>query len=197
MCDPTSIAVIGFGLNVAGQYSQLQAQKAQYQAQTQQYVAERTRYEQATRAAAESLANQTAQENLRLRQEHAAGVQKQLELYREAARVKGTIVAASEGGGGLSEELLLTNVDRETGRYNDVIAANMENLEQQSMWNKAGMAAEATNRANASMPTSSAPIAPSSASFLLGTAQSGLALYDTLSISNPNSGGLGSAGGGK
>jgi hypothetical protein len=172
MCPPAVIGAIGFAANIAGQFATFQAQAQSARASVEAYNA-------ATKSAGESLANQTSQENLRLRQEYAAGVQKQIDLRREAAQVRGTILASSDGGQGLSEELLLANAARDEARYNDIIATNMRNQEQQSYWNKRGMVSEAQSRSNASGPTSGGPSALGLAAGVLGA---GVSFYDSLRI---------------
>jgi hypothetical protein len=172
MCPPMVIGAIGLAANIAGQFATFSAQSAAASAQIDAYNA-------ATVSAGESLANQISQENIRLQQEYAAGVEKQIDLRREAAQVRGTILAASDGGQGLSEELLLNNVSRDQARYNDIIAVNMRNQSQQSYWNKQGMVSEAQSRSNANRPTSGGP---SVLGLAAGIAGAGVGYYDSMRI---------------
>lgn len=168
MCAP---AVLTFALSAATQVMAFKAQE--YQA-----ASEIAAYKQASDAAGKSLTDQMSQENVRLQQEQAAGVEKNLDLIREAKRARGDILASSQSGG-MSEELLLADVERQKASYSDTIAANLENQMQQSYWNKQAMAADAQSRVNANAPTTTGG---SNIGLGLGILGAGLPLYESYHI---------------
>ena len=171
MCAPMAIA--SFAVSAASQVLAFRAQNAQAKA-------ERAAFESGVKSAGNSLADQTAQEGVRLQQEQAAAVDKQLSLRREAMQAKGEALASSEGGGGMSEELLLADIDRQQATYTDIVATNLQNQAQQSYWNKEGMHAEAESRARAGVPTSTG--GGSTAGLGLGILGAGIGMYNDYHI---------------
>ena len=122
MCPPSVVA--GAAVNVFSQLAQFKAQQAQAQAETDAWRS-------GVKSAGKSLNDQTTQEGVRLLQEYESGVEKQLTLRREALQAKGTAIASGESGG-LSEEMLLADFDRQKATYTDAVATNMKNQAQQS-----------------------------------------------------------------
>ena len=175
MCSP--IALIGFAVSAASQV-------LTFKAQNDMADAENRRYLEAAKSAGKSLADQQSQEGVRMQQVQAQGVEKQLDLRREALRNKGTALASSTGGG-LSEELLLADIERQQMDYSDIVAMNVKNEAQQSYWNKVGMVSDAQSRANANKPSGSS--GGSVAGLGVGLLGSGLNAYNMYSSSKtPN-----------
>lgn len=168
MCAAETI--LGFGMSA---FSQVLAFKA---AQEEAEAANRA-YTDAAISAGKSMNDQMSQENVRLQQEQEQAVQKQLALRKEALLAKGEALASSEGGG-LSEELILADIERQQATYTDMVATNLKNQFQQSYWTKQGMHADAQSRANANRPTGG----PSALGLGLGIAGSALEFYDTYHI---------------
>lgn len=165
------MAIASFAINAA-------SQALAFKAQNEQAKAERASWRSAMDAAGKSLSDQMSQENVRLQQEQASAVEKQLSLRREALQAKGQALASSESGG-LSEELLLADIDRQHATYTDAVAENLKNQMQQSYWNKRGWKADAESRANANRPTSTGG---SSIALGLGIAGAGLSMYNDYHI---------------
>ena len=170
MCAPMAIA--SFALSTASQVLAFKGQQKQAEAANKAYT-------DAAISAGKSLNDQTSQEGVRLQQEQASAVEKQLDLRREALQAKGTALASSEGGG-LSEELLLADIDRQQATYSDAVATNLRNQFQQSYWNKQGMTADAQSRANANKPTGGAGV--SGLGLGLGVLGAGLSTYNDYHI---------------
>ncbi len=175
------MAIASFALSAASQVMSFKAQEAQMQAQLDAQNRANKAWLDGVRSAGDSLADQTQQENVRMIQEQDAAVQKTLDLKRDMARNKGAALASSESGG-LSEELTLAGIERETMNFTDIIGKNIENEALQSYWNRRGRAAEAQSRANSSKPTGGSVSGPSSAALGLGIAGSALDTYNTFRI---------------
>ena len=169
MCSP--LAVGGAAVNVFSQLAQFKAQQAQAQAETDAWKS-------GVKSAGKSLNDQTTQEGVRLQQEYESGVEKQLALRREALQAKGTAIASGESGG-LSEEMLLEDFDRQKATYTDAVATNMKNQAQQSYWTKQGMLSDAQSRANSTRPTSTGG---NSLALGLGVIGAGLDAYNDYHI---------------
>ncbi len=170
MCPPVALA--SFALSAASQVLAFKGQQAEAQAANKAYTA-------AAISAGKSLNDQTSQEGVRLQQEQEQAVEKQLSLRREALQAKGEALASSEGGG-LSEELLLADIDRQQATYTDIVASNLKNQAQQSYWNKQGMHADAQSRANANRPNHTG--SGSALGLGLGILGAGIDLYDTYHV---------------
>ena len=169
MCPPVAIA--GFAVSAMSQVLAFKGAQEEARAANRAYLS-------AAKSAGKSLADQQAQEGVRLQQEQAQAVEKQLSLRREALKAKGEALASSEGGG-LSEELLLADIERQQANYTDIVANNVRNQFQQSRMNREGMVAEARSRANANRPAGGSV---SGASLGLGLLGAGIDLYDTYHI---------------
>ena len=150
MCPPTAIA--GAVIGVFGQLATYKAQKAQAEGHNAQVEAQRKAYEHAKESAGKSLTDQVSLENERLDQVHDQAVDKTLQLRRESLQAKGTALASSESGG-LSEEMLLQDLDKQRATFSENIALNIKHEGEQSYWNKEGMRADAQSRVNSNMPT--------------------------------------------
>lgn len=148
MCDPLTIT--GFAVGSASKILAFEAQQAAASARADAYNS-------AVKSAGTTLADQTAQEGIKVQQEQEAGVDKQLELRKEALQSKGTILASGYGSEGLSEEMLLADVDRQQANYSDIIAENMDKEAQQSYWNNQAAVSAAQSCANATRPTTGGP----------------------------------------
>ena len=139
------VPILSFAVSAASTVLAFQGQNAAARA-------ENARFMQAALSAGDSLADQQAQEGVRVQQVQAHGANQTLELMREAARARGQALASSAGSG-MSKELLLKDIDRQREDYSDIIARNIRDEMQQSYWNKRGKVAEAQSRANAHRPT--------------------------------------------
>lgn len=179
MCPPMAIA--SFALSAASQVASFQAQKVQAKAQVDAQNRSIEAWKQGVASAGDSLADQTHQESLRMIQEQDAAVQKKLDIRKEMERNKGTALASSDTGG-LSEELILAGIERESLGYQDIIGKNLENEAIQSYWNKRGMASQAQSRANATQPTGGSVSGPSTLALGLGIAGAGLDAYNTFHV---------------
>lgn len=122
-----------------------------FKAQEAQYNAQLSAYQANIKAAGTAYNDQTTQENLRMQQIQATAVDKKVDLYKESMRATGTALASSEGGG-LSEELLLQDIERQRADYSDIVGYNLKNELQQSRMNMKGMHSEATSRGNTGNP---------------------------------------------
>jgi hypothetical protein len=167
-------------------YAQAQSNAAQIAMQNNQIAA----WQDAVASAGKSLADQTHQEDTRMNQVRDQAVDKQIDLLREAAQARGTALASSESGG-LSEELLLADIERQREMYSERVSKNVENEALQSYWIKTGMVSDAQSRANATKPTF-APTSsyrpqsgPSGASLGIGVAGAALDSYNMFHIKNP------------
>lgn len=168
MC--TLMGALGFAVSAAQSVLTFKAQQAQYNAQLAAFQAN-------AEAAGKAYDDQTAQEGLRMQQAQTAAVDKKMELYKESLRAKGTTLASSEGGG-LSEEMLLQDIERQRADYSDIVGYNLRNEMQQSRMNMEGMHAEATSRGQSGNPGP----APSSLSLGLGLAGAALGAYDNYHV---------------
>ena len=164
------MGALGFAVNAAQSVLAFKAQQAQYNAQLAAFQAN-------AKAAGDSYEDQTSQEGLRMQQAQAAATEKKMELYKESLRAKGTVLASSEGGG-LSEEMLLQDIERQRADYSDIVGYNLRNEMQQSQMNMKGMHAEATSRGMSGNPGP----APSRASLGLGLAGAALGAYDSYHV---------------
>jgi len=168
MCPP---AVLTFALSAATQVMAFRSQQEQAKAQYKTW-------QDSIQASTKALNDQMAQEDTRVQQEQAVAVDKKLDLYREAKRAKGEALASSESGG-ISEELLLADVERQRASYTDSVAINLKNQLTQSYWNKKGMVSDALSRINANQPTTSGG---SVLGLGLGLAGSALPVYEDFHI---------------
>lgn len=177
------MAIATFALSAASQVASFKAQneqaKAQVKAQNEQIKA----WNESNLSAAKSLADQTHQEDQKLQQEQGATVDKKLALHREAMQAKGSALASSDSGG-LSEELLLANYDREKALYTDNLSHNLENAAYQSYWTKQGMVSQAQSRANSTKPVTSSVKGGSALGLGLGIIGAGVDTYNTFHIKN-------------
>lgn len=164
MC--TLIGALGFAVSAAQSVLTFKAQQAQYNAQLAAYRAN-------IKSAAQSYNDQTAQEGLKNQQQQVQAVDKQQDLFRESLQSKGTQLASSEGGG-LSEEMLLQDIERQRADYSDMVAYNLKNEIAQSQMNMKGMWAQATARGQHGNPGP----APSAAGMYLGMAGAALGAYN-------------------
>lgn len=164
MC--TLIGALGFAVSAAQSVLTFKAQQAQYNAQLAAYQAN-------IKSAAQSYNDQTAQEGLKNQQQQVQAVDKQQDLFRESLQSKGTQLASSEGGG-LSEEMLLQDIERQRADYSDMVAYNLKNEIAQSQMNMKGMWAQATTRGQHGNPGP----APSAAGMYLGMAGAALGAYN-------------------
>ena len=170
MCPPMAIA--SFGLSAMSQVLAFKSVREQAKAANKAHM-------DAAVSAGKSLNDQTAQEGVRLQQAQNEAVEKQLSLRKEALQAKGEALASSEGGG-LSEELLLADIERQQATYTDIVGSNLKNEFQQSYWNKQGMHADAQSRANANRPNHAG--SGSALGLGLGILGAGIELYDTYHI---------------
>ena len=138
------MAAAGLALSAAQSVLTFKAQEAQYNAQLAAFQAN-------AKSAGDSYNNQSAQENLRVQQMQASSVEKKVDLHKEALRTAGTALASSEGGG-LSEEMLLQDIERQRADYTDIVGYNLKNEIQQSQMNMRGLHAEATSRGQSGNP---------------------------------------------
>ena len=122
-----------------------------FKAQQAQYAAQMAAWQANVQSAGKSLNDQSTQEGVRLQQQDAMASHKKMELHKEALRAQGTALASSEGGG-LSEEMLLQDIERQRLDYSDIIGYNLKNEMLQSEMNVKGMRAEAESRARAGNP---------------------------------------------
>ena len=175
------MAIASFALSAASQVASFKAQNAQAQAQAEAQNAQIKAWSDSNMSAAKSLADQTHQENVKMQQEQAKATAEKMQLKREAAQAKGTALASSESGG-LSEEMLLANIEREQANYTDVIGQNLENAGLQSYWTKQGMVSQAQSRANSTKPTGGSVTGGSSASLGLGLIGAGVDTYNTYRV---------------
>ena len=164
------MGALSFAVSAAQSALAFKAQQAQYNAQLAAFQAN-------AEAAGAAYADQTAQEGLRMQQTQAAAVDKKMDLYRESLRTQGTALASSEGGG-LSEEMLLQDIERQRADYSDIVGYNLKNEMQQSRMNMKGMHAAATSRGASGNPGPG----PSPLSLGLGLAGAALGAYDTYHI---------------
>lgn len=164
MC--TLIGALGFAVSAAQSVLTFKAQQAQYNAQLAAYRAN-------IKSAAQSYNDQTAQEGLKNQQQQVQAVEKQQDLFKESLQSKGTQLASSEGGG-LSEEMLLQDIERQRADYSDMVAYNLKNEIAQSQMNMKGMWAQATTRGQHGNPGP----APSAAGMYLGMAGAALGAYN-------------------
>ena len=182
MCAPQ--ALLGFALSAASSVMSFKAQQAQANAQAQAQNAQVKAWQDSIALAGKSLADQTHQENIRMNQVRDVASDKQLDLIREAAKARGTALASSESGG-LSEELLLADIERQKEMYSERVSTNVENEALQSYWIKTGMVSYAQSRANASKPTFTPVTGPSTAALGIGLAGAALDSYNTFHIKKP------------
>jgi hypothetical protein len=187
MCDP--IAIAGLAISATSSVLQFKAQNDMADAQAQ---AAADQYRQSAISAGEALNNSVIQENQRMAQESASAVDKQLSLRNEAARARGVALASgTQGSGGLSETLLLEDIERQRLQYAENVSTNLENQLQQSYWNKQGMYADAQSRINSARSSSSAAIRQANASrgsvlgLGLDIAGAGLGVANDYRIRNP------------
>ena len=168
----------GMAVNAAQSVLTFKAQQAQYAAQMAAWQAN-------VQSAGKSLNDQATQEGVRIQQQDAAASNKKMELQKEALRAQGTALASSEGGG-LSEELLLQDIERQRLDYSDIIGYNLKNEMLQSEMNVKGMRAEAESRARSGNPGP----APSFNYAALGVGLAGTALdaYSSFHIKKPRNG---------
>jgi len=164
------MSALGFAVSAAQNVLAFKAQQAQYNAQLAAFHAN-------AESAGKSYQDQTSQEGLRMQQTQAAVVDKKLELYKEAMRAQGTTLASSEGGG-LSEEMLLQDLERQRADYSDIVGYNLRNEMQQSQMNMKGMHAEATTRGMSGNPGPG----PSRLSLGIGLAGAALGAYDSYHV---------------
>lgn len=168
MCSIMS--ALGFAVSAAQNVLAFKAQQAQYNAQLAAFHAN-------AESAGKSYQDQTSQEGLRMQQTQAAAIDKKLELYKESMRAQGTTLASSEGGG-LSEEMLLQDLERQRADYSDIVGYNLRNEMQQSQMNMKGMHAEATTRGMSGNPGPG----PSRLSLGIGLAGAALGAYDSYHV---------------
>lgn len=164
MC--TLIGALGFAVSAAQSVLTFKAQQAQYNAQLAAYRAN-------IKSASQSYNDQTAQEGLKNQQQQVQAVEKQQDLFKESLQSKGTQLASSEGGG-LSEEMLLQDIEKQRADYSDMVAYNLKNEIAQSQMNMKGMWAQATARGQHGNPGP----APSAAGMYLGMAGAALGAYN-------------------
>lgn len=164
MCS--MIGALGFALNAAQTVLTFKAQQAQYEAQAAAYQAN-------MKSAADSYHDQTAAEGVRNQEQQTQAVQKKLDLYKENLQSKGSTLASSEGGG-LSEEMLLQDIERRRADYSDIVGYNLRNEIAQSQRNMKGMRAQANTRAQQLHPGE----APDSSGMWLGIAGAALGAYN-------------------
>lgn len=164
------MSALGFAVSAAQSVLTFKAQQAQYNAQLAAFQAN-------AESAGKSYQDQTSQEGLRMQQTQAAAVDKKMELYKEALRNQGTTLASSEGGG-LSEEMLLQDIERQRADYSDIVGYNLRNEMQQSQMNMKGMHAEATTRGMAGNPG----LGPSRLGLGIGLAGAALGAYDNYHV---------------
>ncbi len=138
------VAAAGLAVSAAQSALAFKAQEAQYNAQLEAFHAN-------AKSAGESYNDQTSQENIRIQQAQTASVDKKMDLHKEAMRATGTALASSEGGG-LSEEMLLQDIERQRADYTDIVGYNLKNEMQQSRMNMKGLHAEATSRGQSGNP---------------------------------------------
>ena len=151
------------------------AQEAQYNAQMEAWRAN-------VKSAGEALNDQTYLENTRMEQTKAQATHKLLELQKETLQAQGTAMASSEGGG-LSEEMLLQDIEKQRADYSDAIAYNLKNEAAQSEFNKKAMHSEAESRARAGNPGPAPSLGMSLGLDLAGAA---IDAYSTYHVSAPS-----------
>lgn len=164
------MGALSFAVSAAQSVMTFQAQKAQYNAQLAAYRAN-------MKSAGESYEDQTAAEGVRNQQQQTEALNKKLDLYKESMRAKGTTLASSEGTG-LSEQLLLQDIERQRADYSDIVGYNLRNEIDQSQRNMKGMWAQAMTRGQQGNPGP----APSSAGLYLGLAGAALGAYNNFHV---------------
>ena len=174
------MGVLSFAVGAAQSVLTFQAQKAQYAAQKAQYDANLAAYQRNMKSAATSYHDQTAAEGIKNQQQQAEAVNKKMDLYKESMRAKGTTLASSEGPG-LSEEMLLQDIERQRADYSDVVGYNLRNEIDQSQRNMKGMWAQAMSRGQQGNP-GVAPVEPSSAGMYIGLAGAALGAYNNFHV---------------
>ena len=170
------MGVLGFAVSAAQSVLTFKAQQAQYAAQKAQYEANLAAYHANMEHAARSYHDQTNAVGVRDKQRQTEAVQKKMDLYRESMRAKGTTLASSEGPG-LSEELLLQDIERQRADYSDIVGYNLRNEIDQSQRDMKGLWAQATSRGRQGNP-GVAPVEPSSAGLYIGLAGSALGAFN-------------------
>lgn len=164
------MGALGFAVSAAQSVLTFKAQQAQYNAQLAAFQAN-------AKSAGDAYEDMTAQEGLRMQQAQVAAVEKKMDLYKESLRAKGTTLASSEGGG-LSEEMLLQDLERQRADYADIVGYNLRNEMQQSQMNMKGMHADTTTRGQSGNPGAG----PSPLSLGLGLAGAALGAYDNFHV---------------
>ena len=184
------MGALSFAVGAAQSILSFQAQKEQYRQQQRQYAAQKAQYDaqlaayEANKAnAAASYQDQLNAEGVRNQQQQNEAVNKKLELYRESLRAKGTTLASSEGPG-LSEELLLQDIERQRADYSDIVGYNLRNELYQSQRNMKGMWAQAMSRGQQGNPGVAplAPSSPSSSGLYIGLAGAALGAYNNFHV---------------
>jgi hypothetical protein len=128
MCDPATI-----GLIISGAKTALELQSAKNEAD-----AEERRANEQNRIAKEDAINKMAQEDLRIRQEKLASLDKQAVVEKDRRKAEATaVVEAGEGGvSGVSVTRLFTDFLRQEGEYKSSVLNNLNMEIQQSIQNK-------------------------------------------------------------
>lgn len=160
------MGALSFAVGAAQSVLTFKAQQAQYEAQVAAYQAN-------IQSAGQSYQDQTMAEGIKNQQQQAEAVNKKEDLYKESLRAKGQILASSEGPG-VSEELLLQDIERQRADYSDIVGYNLRNEIAQSQLNMKGMQSQAETRARAGNPGP----APSSTGMWLGIGGAALGAYN-------------------
>lgn len=137
MCDPTTIALTGLGLGIAGEIAGHQAQNSASKANE--------------KAAKEAAKVDIGAINLRETQEGQSAMQQLEEAERQTKTVAGQArVSASEAGvAGVSVDALLNQIQAEGSLLKSDIGLNKQNTIAQLEREKLGVAATAQSRINA------------------------------------------------
>lgn len=179
MCPPLAIAQIA--LAAAGAFASHQNAAAQAEAANKQVDAQAKAWQHSVRESSKSLADQSAQEGVRVQQEQERAAEKTLQLHRESKRLVGDALASGVNGG-LSEELLINDIHRQEANYTDILSNNIKDVAQQSFMNKLGMVSEAQSRANSTAPRGNYVSKPSGFSLGLNILGAGISTYNAYSV---------------
>lgn len=174
------MGALSFAMGAAQSVLTFKAQQEQYAAQVNQYNAQVAAYQANIKSAGDSYHDQTTAEGIKDQQQQAEAVNKKLDLYKESMRAKGTTMASSEGPG-LSEELLLQDIERQRADYSDIVGYNLRNEINQSQLNMKGMQSQATTRGMQGNP-GQPPSAPSAGGLLLGLGGAALGAYSNYHV---------------